>query len=148
MICFFEACFENIMKKLFFYFNLPFIFLSIFIICKDNEYRVLSEIDKKIIESRKDRLVPNVPFYSENYIKNGDVFEIGYENDIEEVFRNYEFYEARYDKNKRVKEFRAYEKGKLIWMEKYYYDESSDKLIQKEVFNPYDSNKKPIVKTF
>ncbi|MDH5718690.1 MAG: hypothetical protein OEZ22_13780 [Spirochaetia bacterium] len=125
-----------------------FLFLFFLINCKENIEPSLTKKEKNLLETRKETITPGLPLFSESYIKNGNVYEVDEENNFEEVYRNYQFYEAVYDEKKRVSIFKAYEKGEVKWMEKYYYDNETGKLNKKEIFNPYDPEKKPEIKTF
>ncbi|MDH5719144.1 MAG: hypothetical protein OEZ13_00850 [Spirochaetia bacterium] len=138
---------KNTLKNMTMYLGFVFLIFSA-AACKDDGYSKLSEKDQEIINSRRDRIKPNLPYYSDRFIKNGMALEIGAEKNYEEVYRNYEFYEAKYDENKRVIEFKTYEKGEISFMERYFYDEKTQKLLKKEIYKPYVENKKPEVKIF
>ncbi len=82
--------------------------------------------------ARPERIVPNQPYYADEFAMEGEIAELGEERNFEEVFKNYEYYEAIYDERERPILFRAYRRGEILWTERYHYDEQG-KLIKKEI---------------
>ncbi len=83
-------------------------------------------------QARPEIIKPNIYYYAEDYVNNGEVHDIADEKNYEEVFKNYEYFETQYDAAKRVILFRHYKRGDVIWEERYGYHDNG-KLATKEV---------------
>ncbi|MDH5571225.1 MAG: hypothetical protein OEY89_05625 [Gammaproteobacteria bacterium] len=75
--------------------------------------------------SRPEIIRADVSYYSDGYVQQEGVRDIGSEKNYEEVYQFYTYYEAVYDSEKRVKIFREYKKGNVIHEEHYQYTNGS-----------------------
>ncbi len=74
-------------------------------------------------------------YYSDEFIRSGDVRDIAEEKNYEEVYQLYTYYEAIYDAGVRVVVFKEYERGEVIREERYRYDEAG-KLVEYSIAKP------------
>jgi hypothetical protein len=71
--------------------------------------------------SRPERIREGVSYYSDDFVRSGEVHDIAEEKNYEEVYQLYTYYEAIYDAGARVTVFKEYERGKEIREERYRY---------------------------
>ena len=72
-------------------------------------------------QARPERIVPGDTYYSHEYSMQGGIAELGAQRNYEEVYQLYTYYEGVYDERQRMSRFRAYERGQLLWEERYFY---------------------------
>ncbi|MCK5003203.1 MAG: hypothetical protein KAJ92_03115 [Gammaproteobacteria bacterium] len=77
--------------------------------------------------SRPEVIRADIPYYSDDYFKQGVVRDIESEKNYEEIYQFYTYYEVIYDSSERVKVFREYKRGVLIHEEHYQYDKDAIK---------------------
>ncbi|MDH4246811.1 MAG: hypothetical protein OEW39_03240 [Deltaproteobacteria bacterium] len=71
--------------------------------------------------ARPERIVPGDAYFSQTYTEMAGVSELGVQRNYEEVYMLYTYYEGVYDAKLRMERFRAFERGQVIWEERYYY---------------------------
>ena len=81
------------------------------------------------------RYRPGFAYYSDEYTLEGDVYRLGEEKNLEEVYQYYAYFEAVHDERQRVVIFKAYVRGDLDWTERYRYDRNGW-LVEKELIRP------------
>ena len=72
--------------------------------------------------ARPERIVPGDSYYSLDYSAKDGIAELGAPRNFEEVYQMYTYYEGVYDAKQRISHIRAYERGQVIWEERYFYD--------------------------
>ncbi len=78
-----------------------------------------------------EQIEPGIAYYSDDYVVQDNISDLGGEKNLEEVYQNYSYYEAIYDEQKRVVLFRAYKQDAIGRTERYFY--KNGKLIKKEI---------------
>jgi len=71
--------------------------------------------------ARPERIVPGDAYFSQTYTVRAGVSELGVQRNYEEVYMLYTYYEGVYDAKLRMERFRAFERGQVIWEERYFY---------------------------
>ena len=85
--------------------------------------------------SRPEKIREGVSYYSDDFIRSGEVRDIAAEKNYEEVYQLYTYYEAIYDARARVVVFKEYERGDVIREERYRYGEAGQ-LIEYSIARP------------
>ncbi len=75
------------------------------------------------ISARPEIIVEGTIYYSNEIEEDAEIKELVGEKNYEEVYRDYTYYEAVYDEQKRLVLIKEFERGELVWSEKYIYDE-------------------------
>ncbi len=81
------------------------------------------------LDARPERIRPGMECYSDEYVETAGVRDLAEEKNYEEVYQLYTYYEAVYDADERVVVFREYERGEIVFEQRYAYD-SAGKLIE------------------
>jgi hypothetical protein len=81
------------------------------------------------------RYQPGIAYYSDEYVLDGEVYQLGEEKNLEEVYQYYTYYEAIHDDVGRVATFKRYLRGDLDWTERYTYDRKG-RMVRKEHLRP------------
>ena len=72
-------------------------------------------------QARPERIVPGDSYYSHEFSVQGGIAELGAQRNFEEVYQLYTYYEGVYDERQRMSRFRVYERGQILWEERYFY---------------------------
>lgn len=70
---------------------------------------------------RPERIRPGVSYYSDDFVRIGQIHDLVGEKNLEEVYQQYQYYEAVYDQSERVVVFKEYRRGELVRTEEYAY---------------------------
>lgn len=81
------------------------------------------------------RYEPGLAYYSDDFSLEDDVYRLGEEKNLEEVYQYYAYYEAVHDERGRVVTFKKYLRGDLDWTERYRYDRKG-RLVEKQRVRP------------
>jgi hypothetical protein len=81
------------------------------------------------------RYQPGIAYYSDDFSLEGDVYRLGEEKNLEEVYQYYAYYEAVHDEQGRVATFEMYQRGDLAWSEHYRYDRKG-RLLERRRIRP------------